>query len=61
MPVTSLKQASTITLSGPHLNNKAPLGIIVNNSKPLLVVNQSAFTIGVYCVHSEIVAESIRI
>ena len=28
MSIASLNQASTITLSGPHLNNKAPLGII---------------------------------
>ena len=31
-------QASTITLSGPRLNNKGPLGTIINNSKPLLFV-----------------------
>ena len=29
--IASLNQASTITLSGPHLNNKAPLGIIIIN------------------------------
>ena len=31
-------QASTITLAGPRLNNKAPLGIIIINSKQLLSV-----------------------
>ena len=41
-------QASTITLSGPRLNNKAPFGIIIINSKPLLLVNQSVFTVAVY-------------
>ena len=31
-------QASTITLSGPRLNNKASPGIIIIKSKPLLFV-----------------------
>ena len=31
-------QASLITLSRPRLNNKAPLGIVIIDTKPLLFV-----------------------
>ena len=43
VPIASLNQAGTITLSGPHLNNKLHLALLLLIVNHCFLFNQSAF------------------